>query len=176
MARIGFTGTVSVGKSTLVKELGKLPEFKNYNIFTEKSKELINMGVPVNKESTYLGQNIFTSYRAQELLHENMITDRSIIDVMAFTNLSNHFSLSSFKKRQMLDAWLPMVSYYDYIFYVDPEGVELEDNKIRSTNVEYRDKIDKEILTILDREYIDYFTISGSTKDRIKQVLQVINF
>ena len=67
-----------------------------YNIFTEKSKELINMGVPVNKESTYLGQNIFTSYRAQELLHENMITDRSIIDVIAFTNLSNHFSLSSF--------------------------------------------------------------------------------
>ena len=31
--KIGLTGTVSVGKSTLVKELGKLPEFNNYNIF-----------------------------------------------------------------------------------------------------------------------------------------------
>jgi GTPase SAR1 family protein len=32
--RIGFTGTVSVGKTTLVNSLKELPEFHNYNILS----------------------------------------------------------------------------------------------------------------------------------------------
>ena len=32
--KIGFTGTVSVGKTTLVKALQELPEFKDYTFAT----------------------------------------------------------------------------------------------------------------------------------------------
>ena len=41
--RIGFTGTVSVGKTTLVKALQELPEFKDYKFRTERSKYLMEM-------------------------------------------------------------------------------------------------------------------------------------
>ena len=143
--RICFTGTVSVGKSTLVKALSQLPQFKDYHIGLEKSKQIMEMGIPLNTDSTYLGQQVFASHRAMELLQDNMITDRTIIDVMAFTNLSSHYSLSSFQKRQMFDAWFPMVRYYDYIFYISPEGVNIEDNGIRATDPIYRNNIDNEI-------------------------------
>ena len=35
--KIGFTGTMSVGKTTLVNALKELPEFKDYNFATERS-------------------------------------------------------------------------------------------------------------------------------------------
>ena len=31
------------------------------------------------------------------------------------------------------------VGDYDYIFYVSPEGVDMEDNGIRETDLEYRE-------------------------------------
>ena len=40
MAKIGFTGSVSVGKTTLVNALKQLPEFKEYVFATERSKYL----------------------------------------------------------------------------------------------------------------------------------------
>lgn len=173
--KIGLTGTVSTGKTTLIKELSKLPEFKDYNISVERSKYLNDLGVPVNKDSTYLGQQIFAAERASELIKDNgLLTDRTIIDVMAFTNLSNHYSLSSYKKRQMFDAWFPMIGYYDYIFYVSPEGVDIEDNGIRAIDPTYRNNIDNEIKKILNDEYVEYFEIYGSTKERIEQVMNII--
>ena len=38
--KIGFCGTMSVGKTTLVKALKELPEFKDYTFRTERSKYL----------------------------------------------------------------------------------------------------------------------------------------
>jgi hypothetical protein len=35
-----------------------------------------------------------------------------------------------------------LIGEYDYIFYVSPEGVEIEDNGIRETDAEYRNEID----------------------------------
>jgi hypothetical protein len=31
-----------------------------------------------------------------------------------------------------------LIQEYDYIFYVSPEGVEIEDNGVRETDAEYR--------------------------------------
>ena len=83
--RIGFAGTVSVGKTTLVKALQELPEFKDYNFRTERSKYLMGLGIPLNTDSTVKGQTVFLAERASELIEEKIITNRTIIDVMAFT-------------------------------------------------------------------------------------------
>ena len=87
--RIGFTGTQSCGKTTLVNALAKLPEFKDYVTRTERSKELMAMGIPLNTDSTVKGQTVFLAERASELIQENIITDRTIIDVMAFARCSD---------------------------------------------------------------------------------------
>ena len=84
--KIGFCGTMSVGKTTLVNALKELPQFKNYNFATERSKYLNSLGIPLNHETTIEGQTIFLAERVTELMQESLITDRTIVDVMAFTN------------------------------------------------------------------------------------------
>ena len=54
--KIGFCGTMSVGKTTLVNALKELPEFKDYHFRTERSKHLMNLGIPLNTDSTLKGQ------------------------------------------------------------------------------------------------------------------------
>jgi len=83
--KIGFAGTMSVGKTTLVKALAELPEFKDYYVATERSKYLRDLGIPLNTDSTIPGQMIFLAERASEVLRDNVLTDRTIWDVCAFT-------------------------------------------------------------------------------------------
>ena len=173
--RIGFCGTVSVGKTTLVKKLAKLPEFKNYQFRTERSKYLMELGIPLNTDSTVKGQTIFLAERASELMQENIITDRTVIDVMAFARCSE--SMYFFEADDFCNFASYMLKDYDYIFYVSPEGVEIENNGVRETNEAYRQIIDDEIKVLLDKynhKIKNLHYIKGSTKERIKAVKEVI--
>ena len=51
--KIGFCGTMSVGKTTLVNALKKDKVFKDYKFATERSKYLSSLGIPLNTDSTY---------------------------------------------------------------------------------------------------------------------------
>ena len=134
--KIGLCGTMSVGKTTLVNALKDIPEFKDYITRTERSKELMAMGIPLNTDSTVKGQSIFLAERASELMQDKIITDRTIIDVMAFAKCSK--SMYHWEKDDFCSFASNMIEEYDYIFYVSPEGVEIEDNGIRETNASYR--------------------------------------
>ena len=83
--KIGLCGTVSVGKTTLVNALNELPEFANYEVATERSKYLRDQGIALNSDSTIKGQLVFAAERSLELMKENIITDRTVYDVSAFT-------------------------------------------------------------------------------------------
>ena len=170
--KIGFCGTMSVGKTTLVNELAKLPEFKGYISRTERSKHLMDLGIPLNMDSTLKGQFVFAAERASELLCDKIITDRTVIDVMAFSALSN--SMSGNESFHLNSALGHLIDDYDYLFYVSPVGVKMEDNGIRETDIKYRDEINKKILSILDLRDIKYTTIQGDTKERIKTVKSVV--
>ena len=76
--KIGLCGTMSVGKTTLVNALQELDYFKDYKFRTERSKELMAMGIPLNTDSTLKGQTVFLAERASELMYENIITDRTV--------------------------------------------------------------------------------------------------
>jgi len=174
--KIGFTGTVSVGKTTLVNALKELPEFKEYTFATERSKYLRDLGIPLNTDSTIKGQIVFLAERASELMKENIITDRTVIDVMAFTRLSKSIPYYMCDEFEQLATRL--IPEYDYIFYISPTGVELEDNGVRTIDPEYRMKVDKEIkkFITLNRNKQTIFTeLSGDTNERIQQIKQVMN-
>ena len=172
--RIGLAGTVSVGKTTLVKALAELPEFKDYHVTTERSKYLRDLGVPLNTDSSVRGQFVFMAERAQEVMHEHLLTDRTIWDVCAFTMSSK--SITWREKRLLIESATTLMPYYDVVFYVSPEGVEIEDNGVRATNAEYRDKIDFAIKSLL-KEYPPnkLVEIKGTTEERIKEIMKHIN-
>lgn len=174
--RIGLCGTMSVGKTTLVNALQEIPEFKNYMFRTERSKELMAQGIPLNTDSTLKGQCVFLAERASELMQENIITDRTAVDVMAFANCS--LSMDIYQKEDFETLAAQLVKEYDYIFYVSPEGVEIEDNGIRETNAQYRKNIDfmiKGLITKYRHRIKNLNNLSGSTEERIKQMKQVLS-
>jgi nicotinamide riboside kinase len=173
--KIGLCGTISVGKTTLVNALRELPEFAGYEFRTERSKYLRDLGIPLNTDSTLKGQVIFFAERSSELMFENMITDRTVIDVMAFTRLAK--SIPYFIADDFNDAVSHLLREYDYIFYVSPKGVELEDNGVRVVDADYRNQVDKEIIQLITRhknKLKNYTELSGSTEERIQKIKQVI--
>ena len=163
---------MSVGKTTLVNALKELPEFKDYHFRTERSKHLMNLGIPLNTDSTLKGQLVFASERAAELMQENIITDRTVIDVMAFCDLST--SMKDYEKQYLNATLYYLIKEYDILFYVSPEGVEIEDNGIRETDAEYRDAIDKKIKSIVGMYRKDTVTIKGTVEERIEQVKNAV--
>jgi nicotinamide riboside kinase len=175
--KIGLVGSISVGKTTLIKSLSQLPQFKDYHTSVERSKYLRDLGIPLNTDSTILGQSVFLAERASELMNKNLLTDRTIIDVMAFTNLSQ--SMNKYEKDSFEMYAKNLISMYDYIFYISPEGVELEDNGVRVVDAVYRQKIDGEIRRLIRNYFykIKYYKeISGSNEDRINQILEYLFF
>ena len=163
---------MSVGKTTLVNALKELPEFKDYHFRTERSKHLMNLGIPLNTDSTLKGQLVFASERAAELMQEKIITDRTVIDVMAFADLSK--SMKDHEKFYLNATLFYLVNEYDVLFYVSPEGVEIEDNGVRETNAEYRTAVDEKIKSIVKMYRNDAITISGTVEERIEQVKKAV--
>jgi len=176
MAKIGFCGTVSCGKTTLVNSLSQLPIFKDYKIATERSKYLRDLGIPLNTDSTLKGQNIFLAERCSELISENLITDRTIIDVIAFTNTAQSIDLDD--KIAFEEYASRFISEYDWIFYISPVGVEIEDNGVRTIDANYRNIIDIQIKYLISsnlNKIKNIGIISGSNEDRIKQIISYLN-
>ena len=173
--KIGFTGTVSVGKTTLVNALKELPEFAEFNFATERSKYLRDLGIPLNTDSTIKGQIVFLAERASELMQPRIVTDRTVIDVMAFTNLAK--SIPHYIGDEFTKLASNLLKEYDHIFYISPEGVELEDNGVRTIDADYRMEIDKEIKKVIARNQskIKYVHILyGTPEERVQKVKQIV--
>ena len=174
--KIGFCGTMSVGKTTLVNTLKNEPEFKDYKFATERSKYLSSLGIPLNTDSTLKGQLVFAAERAAELMQEKMITDRTIIDVMAFCELSD--SMSEAEKQHISGVLWHLIKEYDIIFHIDDLSIPIEDNGVRETNKDYRLDIHQKISSILGMyKYMPgkVIKISGTTEERIDKIKDSIN-
>ena len=162
---------MSVGKTTLVNALKELPEFKEYKFATERSKYLQSIGIPLNTDSTLKGQLIFAAERAAELMQEDMITDRTIIDVMAFCSLSK--SMSKAEKDHINGVLWHLIKEYDIIFHIDDISIPIEDNGVRETDKEYRLEVHNKISSILGMfggMAGKLVRISGTTEERVEQV------
>jgi nicotinamide riboside kinase len=171
--RIGLAGTMSVGKTTLVKAMAELEQFKDYFVATERSKYLRDLGIPLNTDSTLAGQFVFLAERASELLRDDVLTDRTIWDVCAFTLGAQ--SIDQFDKRSFVEAAMTLRDRYDLVVYVSPNGVEVEDNGVRTTDLDYRNKIDTVIkLSLEEFPPSKLITVEGTTEQRIATILQNI--
>ena len=170
--KIGLCGTMSVGKTTLVNALQDTKQFKDYVFRTERSKFLMEQGIPLNTDSTLKGQTIFLAERCSELIQENIITDRTVIDVMSFTQNAKSIP---YQDKEAFEKYASEFIYdYDVIFYISPKGIDVEDNGIRETNVEYRDLIDDTIVELIQKyghRAGNIEIISGTTEERIEQIL-----
>ena len=88
---------------------------------------------------------------------------------MAFTSLADSIDLNELEDFENLAV--NFIHDYDYIFYVSPEGVDIEDNGVRETDAEYRDLVDFSINKFLDRyswRINNLIRLKGTTEERIE--------
>lgn len=172
MVRIGICGTQSVGKTTLVKYLQEKGLFKDYHFTTERSKELMKEGIPLNMKSTFKGQLVFFAERAKELIHDNLITDRTVIDVMSFSSTSEY--INALDKMLLEDIYNTLLNEYDIIFYIPPL-IDMEDNGVRETDNDFRILIDNKIQELFNRyrgrkHIINSLTVEARAREILKEV------
>jgi len=168
--KIGLCGTMSVGKTTLVNVLCQDYHFSNYHKATERSQYLKSLGIPLNTDSTLKGQFVFLAERSSELMQMNLLTDRTIWDVCAFTALAK--SINDDQKYHFEKAAMQLKNDYDLVIYVSPKGVPIENNGVRETNSDYRDQVDYQIKQLLERyPPKKLITVSGTTQERVDLIL-----
>ena len=96
---------------------------------------------------------------------------------MAFAQCSK--SMDIIDKDAFIEYAKRFISEYDYIFYISPEGVDMEDNGVRETDLEYRQLIDFTIKMLVDtnkHRIQNFYTLSGSTEERVTKMISLIDF
>ena len=64
---------------------------------------------------------------------------------------------------------------YDVVIYVSPEGVEIEDNGVRTVDAKYRNSIDKAIKLMLEHWPPNkLIEIKGTTEERIETIKRAL--
>lgn len=173
--KFALTGTHSSGKTTLVKALANSELSNKFIFYTERSKYLKEtLGVPLNENSQIISQYLFLGERVKELYGLDMISDRSVYDVMAYTLSSN--SINGEDKSLFIKGCLPLLKFYSCIFLIDSSEVPIEDNGLRDINPVYRDQIQMTIEDLLQAYPPNNLVkIKGTVEERTSQIISAIN-
>ena len=95
--------------------------------------------------------------------------------MIAFTELSK--SIPFYQKADFRNLAYNLISEYDYIFYISPDGVDIEDNGVRTIDPVYRMAIDNEIRNICRKnlkQIKHYAELTGSVDERVQKVKQTL--
>lgn len=177
--RIGFSGTHSTGKTTLLGDLLTTGYFNNYVDRSGGSRWVHSLGLPINQNGNDAGQTLIILNQVRNLwAYDDMVTDRTLIDTLVYTilqynagklgkdtlNLAEDMLYTSLRKRS-----------YSHIFYIRPTGMKLVGDGIRSEDEEYWNLTYKTFEKVVDRyallQYDNFHIIEGTREQRVAQVL-----
>jgi deoxyadenosine/deoxycytidine kinase len=170
--KIAITGSHSTGKTTLCEQLTKLyPDL--YYIKETAREQIAKFGkLPqdmTTKERCKFQEAVLDSQIEQELLHDDFIADRSVFDVLAYSQ-----DLPSYKALYKKAIRHYDLNSYDHLFYI-PIEFELENDGTRPLHLKYQKLIDIRIQDYLRwfKLLHEMFKLTGTVEQRI-QCFQII--
>lgn len=179
--KVLITGTHGTGKSSLLLELKKLPELKDFKFIGGVTREIKDLGFPINEEGTWKTQLLCIAKDVINLLeneNKNIVFDRSILDTMVYTD---YLFNNSFFNREFIQTvnivsqiFLLLRSSFDLIIWLRPE-FDLKGDGTRSQSKLFQKDIDKKFneLIIVDNKYV--FQLTGSVEERVEQFKKIYN-
>jgi nicotinamide riboside kinase len=170
MKRIALVGASSVGKTTVYELLkDRLPEF---NFINESTRTVGKYGFPINEDGTSETQLAISSFHLEALLQPgDVILDRCYLDLVVYSHLMPNISTNVFD--YIYDTYTRVRGKYTHYIYFPIEFASVDDG-VRSTNEEWRTKIDNQFRTNLIAMGRDYLTVTGSPNQRVEQILNYI--
>jgi nicotinamide riboside kinase len=184
--RIGISGSHCSGKSTLVDALAARKEFEGYPLIKEVAARF-----PREKRQFLATQlDIMTAQIEEEMKYKFFISDRTVIDNIAYSLLN--FEQSVAGKTELDTVMTRMKQFcsclaleseyisrkpYDLMVFVD-EMFPIEDNGNRCLNEEYQiwiyNFLKEEIYAAGNLYGIPVLYVEGSIEERIKMILAAL--
>jgi nicotinamide riboside kinase len=174
--KIAISGAQSTGKTTLQDALLKEAAFKDYQRVNEVTRRVKSYGLPINEEGTDVTQRlIMQEHIVNIFLYDKFIADRSALDGVVYTaylyKAGKVFKETLDFAEKVFERVQPL---YDIQYFIMPE-FEIENDGVRSVNVEFRDNIQSLFEEYVDRYNLTVVSLSGTVQDRVKQVLMTVN-
>lgn len=178
--RIGFMGTQSVGKTTLLNALKSEKNLGDFKFLDQLTRQVKEEGFKINEagdDNTQL--QIARKHAENIILYRNFITDRTMLDCIAYTEYLYRRKRVSDITMAKIERYADfLLEYYDVVFYLPIEFDNVADG-IRSEDPEFR----KEIDDIMNDGYfksswlsqVEHYTLTGSVVDRVNSVKSIIN-
>ena len=178
--RIGITGTHSSGKTTLLEDLQATGALDGYYISTGVTRALQAKGVNINESGNDVGQLAIMTARLDDLEHDDVLADRTLIDVLAYSEwLLEEDKLETSTFKILCEIVENNVNRYDLIIHIEPE-IALADDGVRSTDESYRTRIAQIIrglvhdIQSIEEQRLNIIRVSGSREERVAQVLKAM--
>jgi len=171
--KVALVGASSTGKTTVYELLkSSLPDYKFIN---ESTRTVAEYGFPINEKGTSETQLAISSFHLESLLTtENTILDRCYLDLLVYSNHMRDISKETYN--YIFDTWMRVHGKYTHFIYF-PIEFESVDDGVRSVDESWRKNIDAHFhstlkgLNLVGQEYL---TVTGSPKQRVKQILEFI--
>jgi nicotinamide riboside kinase len=174
---ITFTGTQSVGKSTLLSALQKDERYKDWMFEPEITRSLKEkFGLNINESGDSITQLfVLNSHLENVVKHKNnnVILDRCIVDGLVYTTyqyMTGKIHTDVFlHAKYMFDL---IIDKYDIIFHIEPEFPVVDDG-VRSIDEKFRTTIASLINEALQSNSVvrtKIVKLTGTVEERLKQI------
>lgn len=172
--KISISGTHSIGKTTLIEQLRKEGEFKDWVFIPGPTRTLKELGFSINNEDSNYDptQMMCLAIDIQNLQKQgNIFQDRSLLDTVIYTMyLMKEKKVSKEVGRVVKDIFLSFVNQYDLFIIPSKDDVPLVQDGIRNEDHDFRNQIEELMFECLDSEQLNYIVVSGTTEERIQQI------
>lgn len=174
--KIAISGVQCTGKSTVLKELQKMPELSEYEFVFEGIRNLKNQGkIKINEDGNDYTQMVIANFHKDNLLKENVVLDRCILDCYAYSLYSYQKGMiSKDTLDKVTEIYNETVNQYDVILYLRPEFEMIEDG-VRSLNKEFRDKVLENFESLI-KDLKNVVVLSGTVENRVNQFKAVLKY
>lgn len=168
--RVALVGSSSVGKTTVYELLKN--ELTDYRFINESTRTVRQYGFPINEKGTSETQLAISSFHLEALLQPgNILLDRCYLDLLVYTNYIDNISENTYN--YIKATWDRINNQYTHFVYFPIEFTSVDDG-VRSTNEEWRRKIDEQFKDKLSELERPFLTVTGSPKQRVQQIINYI--
>lgn len=173
--KIIFTGAQGTGKTTVLNDF----KDKGYDVVTEVVRNLSKKGVKINKDGDEKGQTkIFNEYKKIFSEKQDFISDRGLIDVVAYTvYLARHGKVSEeFANKQIKQLHKFIMNNMDFFYCYFPIEFDVVNDGVRDMDEEFRKEISEIILSLLGALGLSFILVTGTQEERVAKVQEMIDW
>lgn len=171
--KIAIIGAQGVGKTTLAKQINN--EYPDFKILPEAARLAVEAGYKLDQTATVETELWLIDKQIElESEEDKWVADRCGIDLLAYIQhlFAHEVELVEFATKTLSNRFRS----YDLVLYLPSGQFAIEDDGVRTTDIQFQQDIDARIKQVLDQHQISFIEIIGTPEERLEKVKSLIAF